>query len=319
MGQSDRVARRRAGWRTLLAAGAAVCIVAAGALAACAPGSAGTSSQATGVVNVVAAENFWGSLARQLGGTHAHVTSVISNPNTDPHDYEPTVQDARAIAGANLMILNGVGYDPWAQRVLAASPNAGRAVLDVGELVGVAAGGNPHRWYSPDDVRKVVDHITADYKKLDPRDSAYFDQQRQTFENVSLAKYSALIEQIRSTYAGTPIGASESIVSPLAQALGLKLLTPESFLTVVSEGTDPTAADKATVDAQINSKQIKILIYNRQNSTPDVMAMVNEAKAQGIPVVMVTETLEPATATFQDWQVAQLESIRQALQQATGR
>ena len=316
MGESKRSSRGRAGWQMLLAAAG---ILAAGALAACAPGTSTTSTQATGVVNVVAAENFWGSIARQLGGAHAHVTSIISNPNTDPHDYEPTVQDARAIADSNLMILNGVGYDPWAQRVLAASPDPGRVVLDVGALVGVPAGGNPHRWYSPDDVRKVADQITADYKKLDPGNSAYFDQQRQEFEDVSLAKYSALIEEIKATYSGTPIGASESIVSPLAQALGLKLLTPESLLTAISEGTDPTAADKAAVDAQINSKQIKLLVYNRQNSTPDVIAMVNEAKAQGIPVVTVTETLEPETATFQDWQVAQLESIQQALHQATGR
>jgi zinc/manganese transport system substrate-binding protein len=270
-------------------------------------------------MQVVAAENFWGSIAAQLGGTHAHVTKIISNPNTDPHDYEPTVQDARTVSTADLVVFNGVGYDPWMQRVLAASPSNRRVTLEVGQLVGVPLGGNPHRWYSPDDVQKVIDRTTADYKQLDPADSAYFDQQRQTFETVSLAKYKGLIAQIKSKYAGTAIGASESIIAPLAQALGLKMMTPASFLGAISEGTDPTAADKATVDAQIKSKQIEIFIYNRQNSTPDVIALVNEARAQGIPVVTVTETLEPATATFQDWQSAQLESIQQALSTATGR
>ena len=144
-------------------------------------------------MQVVAAENFWGSIASQLGGTRAHVTSIISNPNTDPHDYEPTVQDARTISTADLVIYNGVGYDPWAQRMLAASPDPGRVAFDVGEIVGVPAGGNPHLWYSPADVHKVIGQMTADYKKLDPAHAAYFDQQRQTFETVSLARYNDLI------------------------------------------------------------------------------------------------------------------------------
>ena len=288
-------------------------------LAGCATGPSAPTAEPGGAIHVVAAENFWGSIASQLGGSHATVTSIISNPNTDPHDYEPTVQDARTLATADLVIYDGIGYDPWVQRTLAASPNSRRVELNVGELVGVPVGGNPHRWYSPSDVHKVIAQTTADYKTLDPADAAYFDRQRSAFESQALAKYDALITEIKSKYSGVPIGASESIVAPLAQALGLKMLTPDSFLNAISEGTGPTAADKATVDAQIKSKQVRIFIYNRQNSTPDVNALVGEAKAQGIPVVTVTETLEPATATFQDWQSAQLESIRNALQRATGR
>jgi zinc/manganese transport system substrate-binding protein len=289
------------------------------ALSACSTSpSRQASAGAAATVNVVAAENFWGSLAEQLGGAHVKVTSIIDNPDADPHDYEPTAADARAVASARLVIMNGVGYDAWADKLVAANPAADRIVLNVGDLVGVKVGGNPHRWYSATDVRKVIDQISADYKRLDGADAAFFDRQHDTVVNTNLKDYFRLIDQIRTTYAGTPVGASESIFTPLAEATGLKLLTPESFLDAISEGGDPTAADKATVDDQIAHKRIKVYVYNSQNATPDVRAEVNAAKAAGIPVTTVTETLTPAGASFQDWQVAQLTALKRALAQATG-
>ena len=168
-------------------------------------------------------------------------------------------------------------------------------------------------------MHEVIGRITATLKVLDPKDAVYFDQKRESYEHSSLAGYDSLISAIRAKYAGTPIGASESIVEPLAVALGLKLLTPESFLNAISEGVEPTAQDKATIDQQIKGKQIKVYIYNSQNAVPDVQAQVAEARSTGIPVVSITETLEPATDTFQDWQVAQLTRIQAALAQATGK
>jgi zinc/manganese transport system substrate-binding protein len=280
---------------------------------------AGGSGSSGKTIQVVAAENFWGSIAAQIGGSHVKVASIITNPDTDPHAYEPTAADARTVAGAQYTIVNGIGYDAWADKLLAANPGSGRTELKVGDLVGIKPGGNPHRWYSPDNVHQVIEKITADYKKIDPADAAYFDQQKTTFETKTLADYNKLIADIKAKYAGTPIGASESIVTPLAEGLGLKMLTPETFLDAMSEGSDPTAKDKATIDQQIKNKKIKIYVYNSQNSTPDVQAQVKEAKAQGIPVATVTETLTPAGATFQQWQTTQLQGIEQALGKATGK
>ncbi|GAA1886746.1 metal ABC transporter solute-binding protein, Zn/Mn family [Streptantibioticus ferralitis] len=299
-------------------------VAALAATSACAtssPGTSGTSGGASGgkVINVVAAENFWGSIAAQLGGSHVKVTSVITNPDTDPHSYEPTAADGRTVASAQYAIVNGIGYDAWADKLLAANPADSRGELKVGDLVGVKPGGNPHRWYSPDDVHQVIEKITADYKKIDPANAAYFDQRKNTFESKTLSAYNQLIAQIKAKYAGTPIGASESIVTPLAEGLGLKMLTPESFLDAISEGSDPTAHDKATIDQQIRNKQIRIYVYNSQNSTPDIQAQVNAVKAAGIPVTTVTETLAPAGDTFQQWQVGQLKGIEQALAKATGK
>jgi zinc/manganese transport system substrate-binding protein len=191
-------------------------------------------------------------------------------------------------------------------------------VLTVGDLLGLKNGDNPHRWYSPTDVYKVIDQITADYKQIDPAGSAYYDAQRTNYLTNSLAKYNELISAIKAKYAGTPVGASESIFVPMAQALGLDLITPPGFLDAISQVSDLTASDKATADAQITNKKIKIYVYNTQNATPDVQSEVDVARATGIPVATLTETLDPASATFQDWQVAQLQGIQAALAKATG-
>ncbi len=286
-----------------------ILVVVAMAVAGC--GSAGTASG--GKLQVVAAENFWGSLAAQLGGDRVHVTSIIHSPDADPHDYEPTAADARAMAEARMAIVNGIGYDPWAPKLLSANPAGGRKVLTVGDIVGIKAGGNPHRWYSPANVQQVIDAIVADYKRLDGEDSAYFDSQRSKLETQGLAEYKRLIASIRAKYSGVPVGASESIFAPLAEGLGLKLLTPQGFLNAVSEGTEPTAADKSTADQQIRSRQIRLWVFNSQNSTPDVQRLTGEARAAGIPVATVTETLTPAGASFQQWQSRQLREIEAAL------
>jgi zinc/manganese transport system substrate-binding protein len=299
-------------------------LAAAGALltAACAttaPAAAPVGAAGDSKITVVAAENFWGSIAAQLGGSHVAATSIITNPDTDPHDYEATVSDARTISAAQLFIQNGIGYDSsWAPKLVAANPNSARTVLTVGDVVGLKAGDNPHQWYSKASVYAVVDAIASAYQKLDPSDAAYFASQKTAFLNSSLATYNGLIADIKAKYAGTPIGASESIVSPLADTLGLKMLTPYSFLKDISEGNDPTAADKTLIDRQITSKAIKVYVYNSQNSTPDIAAQVAEARAAGIPVTTVTETLAPAGDSFEEWQVAQLRSLEAALHQATG-
>jgi zinc/manganese transport system substrate-binding protein len=310
---------RRAGARSVVGVGVAAAVIAA--VAGCSTSSPSSSAQtgSSTKIAVVAAENFWGSIATQLGGDHATVTSIIKNPDTDPHAYEPTADDGKTTASAQYVVVNGIGYDPWAPKLISANPNDKRTVLTVGDLVGLKEGDNPHRWYSPDDVNKVIDKITSDYKKLDPADASYFDQQKQKFTTQTLAPYTQALSDIKSKYAGTPIGASESIVSPLSDYLGLKMLTPAEFLKAISEGTDTTAADKATIDQQIQGKQIKVYIYNSQNSTPDVKAQVDAATAAGIPTATVTETLAPAEATFQDWQTTQLQSIAAALAKATGK
>jgi zinc/manganese transport system substrate-binding protein len=262
---------------------------------------------------VVAAENFWGSIATQIGGDKVHVVSIVTNPGTDPHDYEPKPEDAKKIAVANYVILNGAGYDPWAPKLLAANPVSGRLTLDIGGLVGVKEGGNPHFWYSPDYVNKVIDQITADLKKLDSADASSFDTQSSNYKSSGLKEYNDTIAAIKKKYSAVPVGATESIFFYVAQATGLNLITPADYMKAISEGTDPSASDKATVDQQVAGKKVKVLIFNTQNTTPSVTAVATKAKSAGIPVVEITETLTPAEATFQAWQTGQLKALLKAL------
>ena len=281
-------------------------------------GSTGAAGGASGPILVVAAEGFWGDIAAHLGGDRVEVASIITSPDTDPHDYEPTAADARTVAQARVAVVNGVGYDPWATKLLEADPAPGRAVIDVGGLVGATGGDNPHRWYYPGDVEQVIDRITGTYQSIDPAHAAYFDQQRQAYEDTDLARYHRLLDEVHRRFAGTPVGASESIFVGLAEATGLDLATPPAFLTAVSEGSDPTAGDKAIVDRQIAGRQIAVFVYNRQNATPDIQALVDAATAQGIPVTTITET-PPSGTSFADWQSDQLQALVDALARATGR
>jgi zinc/manganese transport system substrate-binding protein len=284
-------------------------------------GRSGTTPAAGGGggFQVVAAESFWGSIATQLAGAKASVTSIIVNPGTDPHSYEPNAHDARTIAGAQLAIVNGIGYDNWAPKLLSASPLGGRVVLNVGGLLGLHEGDNPHQWYSPASVTRVVERIVADYDALDPGAAAYFAQRKHAFLTRDLARYDALRKEIRARYAGTPVGYSESIFRPLGEDLGLRLLTPYSFAKAIADGGDVSAEDKQATDTQARKRLIKIWVLNSQNVTPDVQRVNEIAREEKIPIATVTETLSPASDSFEQWQVAELEGVERALHEATGR
>jgi zinc/manganese transport system substrate-binding protein len=300
---------------------AALCFAAALAASGCGrsgPPPVGTSGSGPRFV-VVAAENFWGNLALQLAGNRASVGSIIVNPAADPHSYQPSTADGRRIARANMVIVNGLGYDEWAQQLLRASPSSARVVLDVGRRLRSPTGSNPHRWYYPGDVRAVIAAIAAGYDRLDPADASYFAAQRTRLEMQGFARYDALRREIRGRYAGVPVGYSESIFQGLGEDLGLKLATPPGFARAVAEGTDVTAGEKQQVDEQASQHRIAVWVFNSQNVTPDVERVNGLARVAGIPVATVTETLSPANQSFQGWQTAQLERLAAALHEATGR
>jgi zinc/manganese transport system substrate-binding protein len=297
-----------------------VVVVAFGCAAVLATIASGRSRMPAGrTLQVVAAENFWGSIAAELGGAKVSVHSILVNPSTDPHSYEPTASDARAMATAQLAIVNGIGYDTWASKLLAANPVSGRVTLDVGDVLGLGEGDNPHQWYSPASVQTVIDAVVADYVKLDPADKAFFAKQKRHFESVSLRTYNRLRAQIRKRFAGVAVGYSESIFQPLGRSLGLKLLTPYSFAKAVAEGTEISARDKQTVDRQAQKRLIAVWVYNSQNATPDIQRINAICKQHHIPIATVTETLSPASDSFQRWQVAELRELIAALHRATGR
>ncbi|MBS1677580.1 MAG: zinc ABC transporter substrate-binding protein [Actinobacteria bacterium] len=302
----------------VLASIALVSILLAGCGGSGSDATAGGSGGSGGKLRVVAAEDFWGSIAEQLGGEKVAVTNIITNPAADPHDYEPTAEDAKTMAGAEMSIVNGIGYDEWASKLLAASPAEGRIELTVGDVVGLSNGDNPHQWYSPESVHKVIDQIVADYKEALPGNAAYFEARKKALETEAFAEYDELIEAIKAEYDGTPVGASESIFEPLAPALGLKLITPKGFMDGISEGTEPTPQEKSAADEQVKDNQIQLWVYNSQNATPDVKRLNEEVEAAGIPIATVTETMTPEGASFEEWMVRELKGIQKALGEGQG-
>jgi zinc/manganese transport system substrate-binding protein len=261
---------------------------------------------------VVAGENFWGSIVSQLAGRAATVTSIVTDPNADPHDYESSSDDARAFARADYVVLNGAGYDGWASKLLSGNPSAKRKVFTVADLLGKKEGDNPHFWYNPDFVSRVVGRVEADLKALDPADSGYFDAQRQAFD-AAMAPYEQRLAAIRSKFTGTPVAATEDIFVYLGHYLGLNVISPPDFMRAVAEGNDPPAPSVAQFQSQITTRQAKVLVYNLQTSTAVTTNIKKMAAQAGVPTIGVTETIQPPDATFQQWFISELIQLQNAL------
>ncbi len=284
-------------------------------LAGCACGAAGGTaggSVSGRPIEVVAAENFWGSIAAQLGGAHASVVSIVTDPNADPHEYESNTNDARAFANADYVILNGAGYDDWAQKLLDANPSTSRTTLTVAGMLGKHPGDNPHFWYSPDYVMRVVDRITADYERIDPGDRAAFESLH-TQLLASLGPYRAELQAIAERFHGHPVAATESIFVYLAQALRLDLISPPDFMEAVAEGNEPPASAVAAFQQQITTRQATVLVFNVQTVTAVTTGIEDLARRSGVRVVGISETVQPPGARFQDWQLAELRALDSAL------
>ena len=255
-----------------------------------------------------------------MGGTKATVRSIIVDPSQDPHSYEPSAQDARTLATAQLAIVNGVGYDPWAPKLIAANPTPGRAVLTVGDLFGLKEGDNPHRWYDPAEVTAVANAIASDLKRLDPKDAAYFDQRLQTFETTDLGQYHQLIAQIRSRYAGVPVGASESIFALQAPALGLEPPNPVQLHEGDQRGhgreraghAHHAAADHRPPDQGVDLQLAEH--HARDPATQRARARERTSRSSRSP-----RRSTPRTTASSSGRSASSERIAQALHQATGR
>lgn len=257
------------------------------------------------VLHVVAGENFWGSLVAQLGGTKVNVLSIVSDPNADPHEYESNTDDARAFATADYVILNGAGYDSWGDKLLSASQNPNQKVLRVADVLSKKDGDNPHFWYSPTYVNEVVAQIEKDLIALDPNDTAYFQSQYQRLQT-ELAVYQDRIGTIKTQFAGTKVAATEDIFQYLSDAAGLNLISPPAFIEAVAEGNDPPVDSIVQFEQQLKSGTVHVLVYNEQTVTPLTESMKKLAADEDIPVIGVTETIQPPDVSFEDWMNAEL-------------
>jgi zinc/manganese transport system substrate-binding protein len=261
-------------------------------------------------IHVVAAENFYGDLASQIGGANVTVTSILSNPDEDPHLFEASAATAKALAEAKVVIVNGVDYDPWMEKLLSANKSPGRKEILVATLAGQKAGANPHLWYNPATMKAVAKSLSAELATLDPAHKADYEKGAAAFV-ASLDPLDAKVADMRKKYAGSPVAASEPVFGYMAGLLGLKV-HDEKFALAVMNNTEPSASEVAGFENDLKGHKVKVMLYNAQASEPAVQRLVQLAKDQKIPVVGVSET-EPANSTYQQWMTSQLEALDAAL------
>ena len=266
----------------------------------------------TKTIQIVAAENFWGSLISQLGGTHVQVLSIVSDPNADPHEYASSTENARAIANADYIIVNGAGYDDWSNKLIGAGVKSNCKVLSVAKLIEKKEGDNPHFWYSPDYVNQTVKQMELDLISIDPANAAYYEQNYANLQ-LSLEQYQNRIAKIKHQFNGIQVAATEDIFAYLAEPAGLNLISPPAFTQAVAEGNDPPIQSVVQFETQLKSGNVSLLVYNQQTISPITEKMKKLAAEQGIPVVGITEIIQPSDVSFQDWMNSELISIQNAL------
>jgi zinc/manganese transport system substrate-binding protein len=262
--------------------------------------------------SVVAAENFYGDIARQIGGDGVEVASILSNPDQDPHLFETTPTIVRQVAAARIVIFNGADYDAWMDKLLKIAPRVERTVLTVAELVNKKAGDNPHFWYDPGTMPTLARALADALGKADPAHAADYAARLDIFL-ASLDRVGGKIEEIRAKYAGVAITATEPVFGYMAAALGLKVRN-ERFQMAVMNDTEPSARDIAAFEQDLKEHEVRALLYNKQTSTKLTQRMLDIARRARIPVVGVTET-EPMGTSYQDWMLMQLADLHKALAQ----
>ncbi len=279
-------------------------------LALVAPPALASRSAAT-PLHAVGAENFYADVIRQIGGRHVVVTSVLSDPNTDPHAYESSTVDASAVARADFVVANGVGYDDFMAKLENASPNPSRTVIDVGAMFGKKPGDNPHLWFDPATMPRVAARIATELTRRDPADAREFRANLKAF-TTSLAPWTTQIARLRKRYAKTPVAVTEPVFNDTLDAVGLDVRTPVSFQLAIEEGNDPAPQDVHTVSALITNKSVAVLVYNEQTVEPSTKRLLALARDAKVPVVGVYETM-PRGQTYQSWMRAEIEALEAAL------
>lgn len=261
-------------------------------------------------IAVVAAENFYGDIAKQIGGEQVVVVSIISNPDEDPHLFETSPSVIRQIGASRIVIYNGLGYDAWMERLLAAAPRTETRVISVGALMGKQSGDNPHLWYDPATMPAVAQAVTDALAAIDPSHKADYVQRLQTFQ-ASLRPLADKIAAIRSKYAGVSVTASEPVFGYMADALHLTMRNQRFQLAIMND-TEPSARDVAAFQRDLQTRKVRALFYNKQTSGSVVQHLVELARAANVPVVGVTETAPPGMS-YQDWMLMQLDETEKAL------
>lgn len=261
-------------------------------------------------IAVVAAENFYGDIARQIGGDRVSVVSILNNPDQDPHLFETTPGIVRQIAAAQIVILNGANYDSWMDKLLAAGPRRDRIVVNVANVAGYKVGDNPHLWYDPATMPAVAVAIADALVKADNTHAAEYSERLKTTV-AALDQVTQRVAQLKAKHGGTPVTATEPVFGLMARALGLTMRN-ERFQLAMMNDTEPSARDVAGFESDLKERKVRLLIYNSQVSEKLTERLRDIARRAKVPVLGVTETM-PAKVNFQEWLLGELNNLDKAL------
>lgn len=279
-----------------------------GALAGCS--SKETTSSPSKKIHIVAAEDFYGEVAQAVGGNHVEVKSIINSPTQDPHEYEATTNDSKAVADSQLIIYNGIGYDAWMEKILKSNTSTTKKTIAVtSDLLGKQEGDNEHVWYNPETMPKLAKKIADDLASIDPSNANDYQKRADSYIN-ELAPLQSKINKLKQT-STTPIDVSEPIFDYMASALNLDILDPK-FAQAINEGTDPSPTDIGKIQDDIKYKKIRFFVNNVQNTSSTVGNLVKQAKDNNIPVIDVTET-KPNGKTYIQWMSDILDQVEKAI------
>lgn len=265
-----------------------------------------------GKLQVVAAENFWGNIAQQLGGKYVQVTSIISNPNLDPHLYESNAIDAAAVSSSNVVIVNGLGYDDFMNKLINGSNHPGQQVITAAQVLNEPQGSNQHLWYDIPRINQIAAKITGSYIISDPIHKQQYQGYLSAFDK-SMQKLDRTITFIKLRYAGTPVAYTEPVPGYLLSAAGLDVKTPEGFAKSIEDGDEPSPADAYAMDKLMIDKSVKVLLYNAQATSPVTENVKLLARQHNIPVLGVTETMPPHEKSYQSWMQSVLNQLLKML------
>jgi zinc/manganese transport system substrate-binding protein len=281
------------------------------------PSAAGGSSTAaaasTAKITAIGAENEYADVISQVGGKYVQASSIMSNPNTDPHTFEASPAIAREITAAKLIVQNGVGYDDWATTIENADPSDTRQVINVQQLLGLPdSTPNPHLWYNPSTMPAMANAIATDLAKIDPAHAAYYKANAASF-TASLSAWTKALAAFKAAHPGTPVATTEPVADYMLQAAGTDNLTPFTFQADIMNGTDPSPQNTALQNSLFTQHKVKVFLYNQQVTDSLTQSFIKLADEKGIPVVGVYETMPTPGYTYQTWMAAEVNALNKAV------
>jgi len=304
-----RLPRKKTG---LMLAGAAAAL--AVAVAGCGTSATNAASaKSTTAISAIGAENEYANVLSQIGGRYVHVSSILNNPNTDPHTFESSPSVASEVSAAQLIVQNGVGYDTFMNKIESASPNPDRKVITVQNVLGLPdSTPNPHLWYNPKTMPAVAKVMAADLSELRPAHKAYFQARLKAFDQ-SLTPWLNAIAAFKAKYPGTPVATTEPVADYMLQAAGTRNLTPFTFQADIMNGVDPSPQDISLENGFFTQHKVKVFCYNQQVVDALTTSIRQTALKAGVPVVGVYETMPTPGYDYQSWMLAEVNALRKAV------